>query len=280
VLTFADVQAKGTHNSYHVETTPIDPWRYTHAPLDVQLQEQGVRQFELDVSFDAAIDGHRVFHVAGVDEGTTCDLLVDCLADLLAGTGADFHPLFVLLETKDPWDAAAGPHALERLAAEVREVWAEDRLLVPGDFDGAAWPPLGATRGRALFVLHDGGDRRAFYVAEQLDADAVLFPDAMGDVAEPWSAVHTMNDPFDPAIADVVALGHLVRTRADSDCVEAFAEDTGPRDQAFASGAHFVSTDFPAPVDWTSYVVEVPGGAPSRCNPLHAPAECTAEAVE
>lgn len=47
-----------------------------------------------------------------------------------------------------------------------------------------------------------------------------------------------------------------------------------------ASGAHFISTDVPEPVDWTSYVVDMPGGTPSRCNPRSAPSECTSEALE
>ena len=39
------------HNSYHVEPAEaLDPsFRYTHQSLDVQLSEQGVRQFELDL---------------------------------------------------------------------------------------------------------------------------------------------------------------------------------------------------------------------------------------
>ncbi len=51
-------------------------------------------------------------------------------------------------------------------------------------------------------------------------------------------------------------------------------------DQALLSGAHFVSTDVPWPVEWTSYVVEIPDGTPSRCNPRSAPVECSSEAIE
>src|SRR5262245_16488950 len=45
------LQAKGTHNSYHIapEGDLIPALEYTHMPLDVQLSSQGVRQFELDV---------------------------------------------------------------------------------------------------------------------------------------------------------------------------------------------------------------------------------------
>ena len=51
VLRLNHLQAKSTHNSYHIEgeESGIPDWAYTHAPLDVQLGEQGVRHFELDL---------------------------------------------------------------------------------------------------------------------------------------------------------------------------------------------------------------------------------------
>src|SRR5690606_9018207 len=53
VLRIHHLQAKGTHNSYHI-APPRAPgvWDYTHAPLDVQLGAQGVRKVELDLYFD------------------------------------------------------------------------------------------------------------------------------------------------------------------------------------------------------------------------------------
>ena len=48
-----DLQMIGTHNSYHLrpprDLPPGDVADYEHPPLDVQLDEQGVRSFELDV---------------------------------------------------------------------------------------------------------------------------------------------------------------------------------------------------------------------------------------
>ena len=84
-----------------------------------------------------------------------------------------------------------------------------------------------------------------------------------------------MDDPASE-IAGLVARGFMVRTRADAGHVL----DPTRREQAFASGAHFVSTDFPAPVEGQDYWVDVPSGVPSRCNPVAAPPECTAELVE
>lgn len=291
VLRFSDLQAKGTHNSYHVETTEIVQWDYTHAPLPTQLETQGVRQFELDVSWDAELGRHRVYHVIVVDEGTTCDTLTDCAADLYTWSRrrSGHHPLLVLVETKDAWDEATGPDRLRSLDEELLEAWPAERLVRPDDVQGDhpdlrtalavdGWPTLRELRGKALFVVHDGGGWRDAYTADL--SGRPMFPDAQGDEALPFAAVHTMNDPWDPHIADVVGLGHLVRTRCDADTEQARANDPAQRDQALASGAHFVSTDFPAPVDWTEYWVDVPGGTPSRCNPLAATADCTSEAIE
>lgn len=283
VLTFADLQAKGTHNSYHVETTPVGAWEYTHEPLGVQLEEQGVRQFELDVSWEEELGRHRVYHVPLLDEGTTCETFTDCAADLFAWSEGNpgHHPLFVLVETKDPFPDEGGPERLASLDAELLEAWPRERLIAPDDVDMAVgWPTLGELRDKALFVVHDGGSWRETYVADL--AGRPMFPDAQGDPDLPYAAVHTMNDPYDPRIAEVVGRGHLVRTRCDGDTEQARANDTAQRDRALASGAHFVSTDFPVPVDTfgNDYAVEIPGGTPSRCNPLTAPPECTSAAIE
>lgn len=293
VLRFSDLQAKGTHNSTHVQTTDRPEWRYTHAPLADQAETQGVRQFELDLWFDDDAGRFEVFHIPFLDEGTTCRELSRCLSDLKGWSDdhLDHHPLLVLLEVKDAWDPEVGPARLDALDAEILAVWPEERLVTPDLVRGDAadlpealattgWPTLRVLRGRALFVLHVGGEWRDAYTGGLTTADRPLFPDAMGDLALPISAVHTMNDPYDPAIATVVDAGHLVRTRADGDTVQARTNDGSQRDQALASGAHFVSTDFPAPVDWTEYRVDIPDGTPSRCNPRTAPSPCTSEAIE
>ena len=96
-LRFTDVQAVGTHNSYHMRTegVELDAWDYEHAPLDVQLGEQGVRQFELDICFDAALERFEVYHAPVIDDQTTCLALTDCVATVRAWSAA--HPGHQLL---------------------------------------------------------------------------------------------------------------------------------------------------------------------------------------
>src|SRR5262249_3305274 len=96
-LRLNQLQAKRTHNTYHVEdpNTLVTELKYTHAPLDVQLSEQGVRQIELDVRYNKFEKHFSVFHES-FDKGTTCPTLIECL-DLVKTWSDKFpahHPVF------------------------------------------------------------------------------------------------------------------------------------------------------------------------------------------
>ena len=112
-----------------------------------------------------------------------------------------------------------------------------------------------------------------------VDDASPLFVDVHGDLEDPRAAIHSMNEPEDPHIAEVVAAGHLVRTRSDADVIEPELNDTTRRDTALASGATFVSTDFPVPHPTTGFVVSV-GDGPARCKPVHTNTKCTPERLE
>ena len=288
-LTFGHLQARGTHNSYHVQTADRPEWRYTHAPLDEQLGGQGVRQFELDIYWDSLLGEHVVVHIPLIDAGVTCGTVAECAGVMEQWSRANpgHHPIVTLLETR----TALTPTSLDDLEAELLSVWPAERLITPAEVRGThaslrdavetdGWPTLGQLRGRALFVLHDAGEWRDALV-ERLD-DTVLFPDGKGTLDEPWSAFQSMNDPFDPGIPEAVGRGHLVRTRADADVGSGEDDNRARLAAARASGAHFLSSDFPA-ADQAApdgYWLDLPGGTPSLCNPVTAPEACTAEAVE
>lgn len=293
------LQALGTHNSYHLSPGAlIKDLDYTHRPLDEQLGEQGVRHFELDLHFDdLPADPIAVFHLEVLDTGSTCATLVDCLTALKTWSDAHpaHHPLYVMLEVKTNFVAELAADRLAALEDQILAVWPQERLIVPDQIQGAAadlrqglaaagWPPIDDLRGRLLLVLHDEGAWRDAYTAGgTTTAGRLLFPDAFGDLDLPFAAVHSINDPFGglAAIEAAVDAGHLVRTRADADNVEPSAGDDARQIAALASGAHFISTDYPPPKgDKYDYVCEIPGGTPSRCNPRSAPPGCTAEAIE
>lgn len=298
VLRLNHLQAKGTHNSYHVEKegNDIDAWRYTHAPLDVQVRSLGVRAVELDTRFDWSTEAFEVWHLPVVDDESTCRRFADCLAALESWSSSfpAHHPLLVQIEPKDVPPAGSEEDYFARLEGEILSVFPRERIVTPDDVLGDAptlreaiasrgWPTLGSVRGKVLFFVDDTGDFRRAYTRDERDlAGRLMFVDGKFEDPKGFDAVFVLNDPVSDAdeIAEALAAGFLVRTRADADGVEPQAGDTTRRDAAIASGAHIVSTDFPAPVEGRSYSVELPGGTPSRCNPVTAPAECTSEAVE
>ena len=330
-LPLNEMQVIGSHNSYHVEPTPeqlaaiaevdaegADSLEYSHEPLTVQLEEQQVRQFELDVVGDsqgglyaeptgaeaAGYDpaehpemfepGIKVVHIPEIDFSTTCTTFVACLEEIAAWSADNPNhvPIAVLVEAKadasfsEPWDAAA----LETVDEEIRSVFTEEQILSPDDVRGDAatleeavltdgWPTLGETQGQVMFMLDNEGEERAAYLEGNPSLEGrVLF--VSSPAGEPSAAFMKLNDPLDPEvdIAAVVEAGYVVRTRADEPTLQARSGDTEMLEAALASGAQWVSTDYPVPgiaerFD-SDYVAQLPGGVVARCNPVNAPASC------
>lgn len=318
------MQVAGSHNSYHVEpsaealeiygrvTTRARELAYTHSPIATQLTEEGVRQLELDIHPDPAGDaygpagepGFKVFHIERIDTGTTCATLVDCLGEIRTWSDANrMHmPIAVLLEVKDQPEFPGGtapptmtPGLYDELDTQIRSVFSEDRLLTPDDVRGEhatleeavlgeGWPLIDDVRGRVMFLLDNKRD-------EYLDGH----PSLEGRVAftpsepgQPDAAFVKVNDPRGENLAkieDLVTRGYMVRTRADDPVITPTNGDTGQRDDALASGAQWVSTDYPLPgmaTRWgdSTYSMQIPGGRPARCNPLNAPEGCQSIDIE
>ncbi|MCB1250573.1 MAG: phosphatidylinositol-specific phospholipase C1-like protein [Acidimicrobiales bacterium] len=318
-----EVQVIGTHNSYHIEPPAdllemlinIDPaakeLAYSHPPLGDQFSYEGVRQIELDVYADPAgtlwrpigRSGFKVFHIEGFDERSTCEVFVDCLAEVKAWSDARpaHMPIAILIEVKDnadlpgpPDPIPVGPAELDALDAEIRSVFAADRLIEPDDVRGARptleeavlageWPAIDDVRGDVIFLLDNKRDEyRSGHPS--LEGRVAFTPSSPG---QPDAAFIKENDPTGAKTAEIqglVAAGYVVRTRADTPVLTPQAGDTSQRDAALASGAQWVSTDYPVPgyaERWGSdYVAAIPGGNPARCNPVNGPAGCTAALIE
>lgn len=291
------LQMEGTHNSYHrAPPDPIPDWDYDNAPLDEQLGSQGVRAFEIDIYWDADRLRWQVLHIPVVDEETTCDLFLECLSVIRAWSDANpgHHPIFVQIEPKGAAfpDGVEGDSRIDQLDAEIRQIFGDELLILPDDVQGSAatlreqvttegWPTLGEVRGKTLFFLNCGRDDCVRYANEGAGlAGRVIFADARED--DSWASVRVINGGGANARTAVEA-GYIVRSRAVS--VPSALELTGPELQAeldgvLASGAHIISTDVPVPRPDVALHVEMPGGSPSRCNPVTAPMECTSAAVE
>lgn len=134
-----EIQMLGSHNSYHLPAVPevasalegLVPavWEtisYEHQPIPDQLEDYGIRQFELDVFADPdggmfanpaayqllgaepdpepALDepGFKVAHIADIDTNTTCVTFVECLGQIedFSSANPDHLPIMVMVETK------------------------------------------------------------------------------------------------------------------------------------------------------------------------------------
>lgn len=254
--------------------------------------------------------GFKVFHVQEVDYESTCVTLVICLAQVKdwSASHPDHLPVAILLELKtdvipDPIDAGFvqplpfGPDDLDALDAEIRTVFGADEIITPDDVRGDAatleaavlgegWPTLAQARGKVMFLMDNEGAERDLYLDGHASlAGRVLFVSAAP--GSPEAAFVKRNDPLGAntaQIQDLVRRGYVVRTRADADTAQGRSGETAMRDAALASGAQWVSTDYPVPGRarplGSDYVAQIPGARPARCNPVNAPRGCANSALE
>lgn len=249
--------------------------------------------------------GFKVMHEQDVDYATTCLTFVACLDTVKQWSDANpgHAPLMILVEAKDgpiadpqnlgfvvpvPFDSAQ----FDALDAEVRSVFPPDQLITPDDVRGTnetleeavlgdGWPTLGQSRGKVMFTLDNASKRATYTEGHPSLRGRVFFTNATP--GEPEAAFIERNDAgtMQAEITDLVRLGYVVRTRADAEMVGPAANDTTQRDAALASGAQWISTDYPV-VDprFPDYVVTIPGGTPGRCNPITAPPDCQSTDIE
>jgi hypothetical protein len=239
--------------------------------------------------------GLKVLHIQDLDFETHCLSFVACL-ETVRGWSREHPthvPLMIMIEAKqDPIDDPLGlgfavpipfgPAELDSIDEEIRSVFSDADLITPDDVRGGAetleravldhgWPSVFESRGRVLFTFLNGDAARDGYIGGHPSlAGRAMF--TTSPVGTPEAAFFNVNDARVDAsrIAELVAAGYLVRTRADIDTIEARSGDTSLQLAAFASGAQFVSTDYlvPDPALGTGYVATLPGGSPVRCNPL------------
>ncbi len=295
------IQVIGSHNSYHVsnfdQIGDLSPAAvaldYTHDPLTEQL-DGGLRSFELDIWLED--DGHlHVLHFPDFDPISTCDLFTECLTEIhdWSQDHPDHVPLGILVEVKVSAEDF-GTTGIDQIDEDVRSVFAEGEVITPDDVRGdaatlaaavpAGWPALAEARGQVMFAMDNEDDIRDLYTdgRPSLEGRMLFTSSAEG---RPDAAFIKRNDPVaDRAeIQRLVDAGYIIRTRADSDLLLAQNGDTTGRRAAFASGAQWVSTDYPAtepPAPNSGYTVAFPDGTFARCNPVNAPDTCDDAAVD
>ena len=241
--------------------------------------------------------GFKVLHVQDFDYRSTCQQLIACLKIVRTWSQAhkDHVPIFILLETKEsdlpPQYHARSPEkftaaTFDALDAEIRSVFKPGEMITPDQVRGAhasleeavlrnEWPTMAAARGKVVFLMDQRAVGPVYLEGHPALRGRVIFTNA--EPGHPDCAFTEQNEGDQATIAALVSKGYLVRTRTDADTKQARTNDTTRREIALASGAQFLSTDYPAsePSQWTPYSVGLPGGAVARCNPVNGPPSCT-----
>lgn len=237
--------------------------------------------------------GIKVMHFPDFDYQTTAPTFAMALEEIRAWSAAHpaHLPILMLLELKDenagagftrtiPWDE----RQLPTVEAEILQVFKRSQILAPDDVRGGhatlreaimerGWPEIGDARGKVMFALDNEGGVRDRYIGNEKNLSGKLLFVSVEE-SHPAAGWFKANNPvadFD-RIQRLVKSGFLVRTRADSDTKEARENNGATRDKAFASGAQFVSTDYPEPNrSWGGYAVRWPNGTVARPNPVSLP---------
>jgi hypothetical protein len=234
--------------------------------------------------------GFKVLHAPGFDFLTTVTTLRQAFLQIRTWSTSrpDHLPVMILLELKESAPGPTGvqvvrysPELLQQLNALICEIFPPDARFTPQDLCAAedlcvrdavlrrGWPQLRNVRGRVFFCL----DNEGVWTERYLDAcatpkQAVLFVSVAPE--HPQAAWMKRNDPqlqF-AEIQSLVERHFLIRTRADADTIQSRRNDGSRREQAMASGAQYISTDFPQPQPrFSEYSVRWPDGQPARYSP-------------
>ena len=187
---------------------------------------------------------------------------MDCLRVIKGWSDAHpaHLPLFIQVEPRDTRPPSELEGFFTAVEADILDVFGLDHLITPAMVQGNeatlslgirmhGWPTLRQSRGKVMFAWDDGSEVRRVYSRDGTDLTGrLMFVDAQP--GDPLAAIAVRNDPIvqADAIAAALAAGMLVRTRSDEDGVQPSVNDRTRLEAALASGAHFISTDYPRPV--------------------------------
>lgn len=262
--------------------------------------------------------GYKIMHDINLDFRSICLSLESCLQELNAWS--DQHPkhlpLFVQLEVVETQvDVIPGldsiarelglikpqkisPTLLHDLEGEIKKNIPQEKIISPALVQKSAptlrsavlanqWPDLEEARGKFIFII-DAHDRiRNLYLKSIASRDRLFFvyfdpQESTNDDAAFIILNSPMEDDGAAKISQFVSQNFIVRTRTDSDTIEARENDTRRRDLALKSGAHMVSTDYiyaQPKYTGTDYFVSIPKGNPGRCNPVRKNLSCNATVI-
>ncbi|MFN3228461.1 MAG: Ca2+-dependent phosphoinositide-specific phospholipase C [Asticcacaulis sp.] len=245
----------------------------------------------VDPDGDLLKPGLKVFHAADTDVRSRCLRFMRCLEILRDWSLANpWHmPIIVQIETKEsvkpPLAGAyvskgSAPFKAEawgRLHAEIEAVFSREQILRPSEVQGdypsvnaavraRGWPKVEALRGRVIFLLLDDPKKQTEYAAFTAGPVTPLLFVSRSE-RDPATGWLIQPKPKVAQIRSWVRQGFLVYTRADAGGEDSAQDMVKRRNDAFASGAQMISTDYPKPSPRTGpYVAKFPSGF-VRCNP-------------
>lgn len=295
---FNEVAFIGTHNSYQKASTSA--FKKLYGALDTlsfgavkaetgdfaseTLTNQfnmGIRSIELDIEVD--VSGNTVSfittHSPTLDMTTTCYDFELALKEIKLWSDANSKhlPITIIIEPKTLFVPTVNLRVLNmkyesELESLIRRVMGST-LLTPADMmrnydslkqmrENDDWMTLKEMQGKVLFLLHPT-DITTDYI--QLDTSLktqVMFPTLVyANKDEDWASVLIMNKPEQAVESGDEIIKQdkfIVRTRAD----QYTAVSETDRENAFASGAQIISTDYPRHTYSTDsdYIVSFDGG--------------------
>ena len=274
-------------------------------PLGIELLKQnGLESLPYDEAGQMQKPGFKVLHVQDLDFRSHCLTLTDCLQEIKnwSETHQNHLPIAISFNVKtDTIDRpgfvkpfAFTAAAFDSLDKAILSVFPKETIITPdmirsnfATLEQAVkannWPSVNKSRGKALFVLDEGGEKLATYIKGHASLQGrIMFVNAKPGTPE--AAFIILNDPihFQDSIQTLVKSGYLVRTRADEGTIQARSGDYKRLEAALSSGAQFISTDYYLPDKRfaTNYRVQLPNGVVARCNPINASTACSTAILE
>ncbi|PCJ82789.1 MAG: hypothetical protein COA57_12940 [Flavobacteriales bacterium] len=294
----------------------FNDYRIRGLELDIYHDPQGGRFYKRGGNFVAdeptasgipelLEPGFKIIHIADFDYMTHYFTFKSALQAVKAWSEshANHIPIIIMVEPKTETvkDAVGGiplfdtllvsglpftKGALDSIDMEIKMVFGEDLdgVLTPDDVRGEyrelehailqrGWPTLAETRGKVMFVTW-GVPK---YLEDHFSLeDRVMF--TYSSPGNPECAFVKHDDPTEnmETIQDLVQKGYMVRTRADAGTWEARDGDYSRMDDAFASGAQIISTDYykadyraDTSDTWTDYHVQLPHNQSAVINPVN-----------
>lgn len=246
------------------------------------------------VPYEWSRPGFPVFHVVDVDFISRTPDVTAALKEVLnwSERNPGHYPVCLIFELKSSGGDTLitkpvqwSEDSLIRFEKLIVDTLGASRMIRPADVirDGMTlnesilkhgWPTIDQCRDKFLIALDNEGIERDMYLSLYPGlVEAAIFVSV--PEGQPASAFIKINDPESQfeRIRKLSAQGYLIRTRADAGTSQARSDDYTRQRKAFASGAHWISTDYPIPdARFSGYATRFPSKASPymRWNPVSA----------